>query len=308
MSSLSEHFFTDLVFYNGQPYCKGGGDGGALQPCSPSLSDEVDSLYEAEVRDKEGEFAISWNGVRFRAASLVDTDGNKHYFLRRIPSHVPTLKGYNKIFVDKLLQNPRQQGLLLAIGPQGAGKTTFASAVCAARLTKHGGHAVCIEDPPEYALQGKHGEGLCFQRACPRAGFAEALVAAYRYSSPDVLFLGEIRDEHVALEVLKAASNGQFVISTIHGRDVPSGLQRLEALASGATSKTDTVRELMSHGLYAAVSQTLSFKSGEGRISNLKFLFLDEKNYGVRKTIASGEFSKLESAMQAQQNELLNVL
>lgn len=307
MTGLSEHLFTDLVFYCEQPFFKRGGYDGALQSCPANLSEEVADLYEKMVRGKEGEFMIDWEGLRFRVASLVDTESQKHYFLRRIPTQVPTLDGYNELFVAKLMQNPRQQGLLLAIGPQGSGKTTFASAVCIARLNGHGGHAVCIEDPPEYLLQGQHGSGLCFQRHCPRSGFAEALVEAYRYSAPDVLFLGEIRDEQVALEVLKAASNGQFVISTIHGCDVPSGLQRLEALASGAAS-SETVRELMAHGLFAAVSQTLSFKNGKGRVLNLNFLFSDVKNYGVRKIIASGEFSKLESAMQAQKNELLNVL
>ena len=285
MPSLSEHSFTDLVFYDGQPFCKGGGEGGALQSCPSSLCNEAVALYDQEVRGKQGEFMIDWKGLRFRVASLVDSEQKQHFFLRRIPSSTPTLKGYHKCFVEKFLQNPRQQGLMLVIGEQGSGKTTFASAVCAARLNAHGGHAVCIEDPPEYVLQGKHGEGLCFQRHCPRAGFAEALVEAYRYSSPNVLFLGEIRDEQVALEVLKAASNGQFVISTIHGNDVPTGLQRLTALASGK-SATKTVQHLLAQGLFAAVSQTLSFNNGEARISNLNFLFLDKKSHGVRQAIA----------------------
>ena len=114
----------------------------------------------------------------------------------------------------------------------------------ATRLARYGGHAVCIEDPPELPLSGWHGAGHCMQipvngdaRASDGSGsFATSLKKSLRLfpaiQGGSILMVGEVRDADTAAEVLLAATNGHLVITTFHGFQIPGALQRFEAMAS----------------------------------------------------------------------------
>ncbi|MDA0629118.1 ATPase, T2SS/T4P/T4SS family, partial [Acinetobacter baumannii] len=138
------------------------------------------------------------------------------FVLRRFPAKVPTFESLNlhNGYVSKLMQQ-RLSGLIVIAGPFGAGKTTTASALIAARLSKFGGVAITIEDPPEMPLEGKHGEGVCYQTWADRGGFGDATRKMARFA-PSIIFLGEVRDAETAAEALRASINGRLVVCTAH--------------------------------------------------------------------------------------------
>ena len=116
----------------------------------------------------------------------------------------------------------RQQGMVLVTGPTGAGKsTTLYSLLNQARVSNR--HILTIEDPVEYEIDGIEQVQVMPKRDF---GFPAALRQFLRHD-PDVIMVGEIRDEETAQIANKAALTGHVVLSTLHTRDAISTVQRL---------------------------------------------------------------------------------
>ena len=117
------------------------------------------------------------------------------------------------------------QGVILATGPTGSGKTTTLYALL--HEMKDGArHIVTIEDPIEYQL-----EGISQIQVTPQAGmtFATGLRSILR-QDPNVILLGEIRDAETASVAMQAAETGHLVLSTLHTTDAVSSIYRLATL------------------------------------------------------------------------------
>ena len=121
---------------------------------------------------------------------------------------------------NSLINQP--SGMVLISGPTGSGKTTTLYSVLN-RLNTVGKSIVTVEDPVEYQL-----DGLNQSQVNPKAGitFANALHSLLR-QDPDVVLVGEIRDEETAQISVEAALTGQLVFATIHTNDAPSVATRL---------------------------------------------------------------------------------
>ena len=127
--------------------------------------------------------------------------------------------------LQRLLSLP--QGLILVTGPTGSGKsTTLYSALNI--LRKPSVNIVTVEDPVEYALPG-----INQVHVNTRAGltFASALRSMLR-QDPNVIMVGEIRDQETAQIALKAAQTGQLVLSTLHTNDSVSAIVRLQDMGA----------------------------------------------------------------------------
>ncbi|MFN8581014.1 MAG: GspE/PulE family protein [Gemmatimonadaceae bacterium] len=116
----------------------------------------------------------------------------------------------------------RPNGLVLATGPTGSGKTTTLYAALQL-LNGPGVKVVTVEDPIEYQIAGV--TQLPVNR---KAGmhFATALRAILRHD-PDVIMVGEMRDRETADTAIQAALTGHLVLSTLHTNDAPGGITRL---------------------------------------------------------------------------------
>ncbi len=116
----------------------------------------------------------------------------------------------------------RGEGVVLAAGPTGSGKSTtlFAAMSELDRVTRN---VVTLEDPVEYRLPGA--SQIQVDRKAG-LGFAEALRAVLR-QDPDVVMIGEIRDRETAEIAMTAAVTGHLVLSTIHTTDAPGAVTRL---------------------------------------------------------------------------------
>ncbi len=113
-------------------------------------------------------------------------------------------------------------GLVLAAGPTGAGKTTTLYALLR-RIDAIGRSVVTLEDPIEYSLPGATQIPV---RASIGVDFARALRAILRHD-PDVILLGEIRDEETAAVAVRAATTGHLVLSSVHANSAAESVLRL---------------------------------------------------------------------------------
>jgi type IV pilus assembly protein PilB len=121
----------------------------------------------------------------------------------------------------RLLDNP--SGLVLVVGPTGSGKTTTLYAGLS-ELAKDGRRKVItIEDPIEYSM-----DGIQQTSTRPDIGFnfADGMRSFVR-QDPDVILVGEIRDQETAVEAIRASQTGHIVLSTLHSNDAVDALQRI---------------------------------------------------------------------------------
>ncbi|MFQ5744414.1 MAG: GspE/PulE family protein [Acidobacteriota bacterium] len=116
----------------------------------------------------------------------------------------------------------RPQGLILAAGPTGAGKTTTLYALLQ-RIDSVGRHVVTLEDPIEYTLPDVVQVPV---RRAIGVDFAAVLRAVLR-QDPDVILVGEIRDEETARVAVRAAITGHLVLSTVHTNSAFESAARL---------------------------------------------------------------------------------
>jgi type IV pilus assembly protein PilB len=114
-------------------------------------------------------------------------------------------------------------GAILVTGPTGSGKTTTLYGALT-ELNQGDRSIITIEDPVEYRI-----EGIKQLQVNPKAGmhFASGLRSMMR-ADPDVIMVGEIRDRETAQIAVEAALTGHLVLSTLHTRDAPTALVRLD--------------------------------------------------------------------------------
>ena len=130
-------------------------------------------------------------------------------------------------FVGKTLDNinlliNKKHGIFLVTGPTGSGKSTSLYA-CLTRIKSSERNIITIEDPVEYQLQGV---GQIQVNHKIDLSFASGLRAILR-QDPDVIMVGEIRDQETAEIAIDAALTGHFVLSTLHTNDAPGAITRL---------------------------------------------------------------------------------
>jgi len=122
--------------------------------------------------------------------------------------------------VDHLLAQP--YGAILVAGPVGAGKTSTVYN-CFERINSPSKNMMTIEDPIEHRIPGVNQSQISSPQ---EMGFSEGLRAMLR-QDPDVIMIGEIRDDETARIGIRAALTGVLVFSTLHGSDAPGTISNL---------------------------------------------------------------------------------
>jgi type IV pilus assembly protein PilB len=164
--------------------------------------------------------------VDFRVSSLRTLFGEK--VVLRVLDHrkgAPPLEelGLSAAAMDEVRHFLRHQhGMILVVGPTGSGKTTT---LCSALTSLKSGRTniITIEDPIEYQIPGVNQTQI---NEKVKLTFASALRAILR-QDPDVILVGEIRDQETAKIGMQAAQTGHLVLSTLHTDDAPSTVTRL---------------------------------------------------------------------------------
>jgi type IV pilus assembly protein PilB len=181
------------------------------------------------LRPQDGRARVSVNGeaVDLRVSTLPASLGEK--VVIRILSQRSTVLNLESLgmhpdeqeAVKRLLTH--KEGIILVTGPTGSGKTT--TLYSALRLVQNDGvNIVTVEDPVEYRL----GQNIVQVQVHDKAGltFASALRSILR-QDPDVVLVGEIRDQETAQIALQASLTGHLVLSTLHTNDAPNAVTRL---------------------------------------------------------------------------------
>jgi type II secretory ATPase GspE/PulE/Tfp pilus assembly ATPase PilB-like protein/ActR/RegA family two-component response regulator len=181
------------------------------------------------LRPQDGRARVSVNGeaVDLRISTLPASLGEK--VVIRILSQRATVLSLDALGMHKDEQErvkallSAKEGILLVTGPTGSGKTTtLYSAI--RMIQSEGVNIVTVEDPVEYRL----GENIVQVQVHEKAGltFASALRSILR-QDPDVVLIGEIRDQETAQIALQASLTGHLVLSTLHTNDAPNAVTRL---------------------------------------------------------------------------------
>ena len=122
--------------------------------------------------------------------------------------------------LNNIISNPN--GIVLVTGPTGSGKSTTLYTILS-ELNNNDVNIITIEDPVEYTLNGVNQVNVNVKAGLT---FASGLRSILR-QDPDIVMIGEVRDEETAKIAIKAAITGHLVLSTLHTNDAPSTITRL---------------------------------------------------------------------------------
>jgi twitching motility protein PilT len=125
-----------------------------------------------------------------------------------------------------------ERGIILVTGTTGSGKSTTLAAMIDQMNRHHSKHIVTIEDPVEFLHRDK--KSIINQRevGMDTAGFRQALKRVLR-QDPDVILVGEMRDEETVQTALSAAETGHLVLSTLHTVDATETINRISSSRRG---------------------------------------------------------------------------
>ena len=176
-----------------------------------------------------------------------------------------------------------RRGLVIVSGPAGSGKSTTCAAILDRINRRRSCHLLTIEDPIEF-LHADHQAIVCQREIGLDAPSHRVALRAALRQDPDVIMIGEVRDEDTAMTALRAAETGHLVICTLHTVDAVETVQRFIDLFG--ESRADLARQMLSSTLVGVCSQRLVPAVSGGLALNAEVLVNSSR---VRTLIAEGE-------------------
>ncbi|ANP75552.1 type IV pilus twitching motility protein PilT [Vibrio sp. 10N.222.51.C8] len=224
------------------------------------MSDSQRGEFEEKL---EVDFSFELPNVgRFRVNAFNQARGCSAVF-RTIPVEIPTLDQLGAPEIFERIAN-YEKGLVLVTGPTGSGKSTTLAAMVDYVNRNHNKHILTIEDPIEFV----HTNNKCLvnQREVHRDthSFKAALRSALR-EDPDVILVGELRDQETISLALTAAETGHLVFGTLHTSSAAKTIDRIIDVFPG--SDKDMVRSMLSESLRSVIAQKLLKRVGGGRVA-----------------------------------------
>ena len=185
-------------------------------------------------------------GIDFRV-SIVPGPFGEDAVLRLLDSSKPLVGLDNLGFSFEMLRRFKQlinnpDGMLLVTGPTGSGKTTTLYSALG-EVISDTKKVLTAENPIEYYFDKANQK-----QVTPKMGFAE-LARAFMRQDPDVIMIGEIRDEETADNAVRAAQTGHLVLSTLHTNDSIATVTRLRTLG--------IANDMVAQSLLGALAQRL---------------------------------------------------
>jgi len=233
--------------------------------------------------------------ARFRVA-IFRQRGHAAMVARLIPSRLMTFEeiGLPRA-VQELCERPR--GLVLVTGPTGCGKTTTLATMIDAVNANLDRHIITIEDPIEYYHQ--HKKSIVNQRevGVDVPSFAEGLRRALR-QDPDVVLLGEMRDQETISTAITAAETGHLVFATLHTTGSARTMDRI--IDQFPPDQQEQVRVQLSVSILAVISQVMMTRADKpGVIVAFEVMIM---NPAIENHIRKAETFKIPSTIQTSKN------
>jgi len=240
---------------------------------------EIDFAYEDE------------GGGRFRA-NIFRQQGAYGGVFRVLPTRIFTLEELKLPPVIRSFASLKK-GLVLVTGPTGSGKSTTLAAIINQVNRTRKEHIITIEDPIEYVHH--HQNCIVNQRevGTDTLSFENALRGSLR-EDPDVILVGEMRDNETISVALTAAETGHLVFSTLHTIGAASTINRI--IDSFPPHARQQVRTQLAMVLEGVVTQRLIVnKEHNGRIAALEILVVSD---AIRNLIREDKTHQINSTMQ----------
>lgn len=262
----------------------------------------TDEQIERFERLGELDFAYTVEGLaRFRVNIFKKHPGIAAAF-RIIPHQVPTLEelGLPSVLAQMLGQ---KSGLILVTGPTNSGKTTTLAAMVDYLNEHMAYHIITLEDPLEYIHADKN--CLIHQRQIGEhsLSFAAALRAALR-EDPNVVLVGEMRDNETIALALTAAEIGLLVLATLHTKSAAQTISRL--VDSFPVDQQSQIRMTLSEVLVGICSQQLIRRAdGNGRVAALEILV---RNHAVATLIRESKTHQIQNAILTGRKEGMQLM
>ena len=229
----------------------------------------VPDVYKNELNTQgDSDFAYENEFARYRTSVVRQRLGIEIVF-RVINSHVRTMDELGLPERLKLLTR-YQNGLILATGSVGTGKSTTLAAMVEQINMERRDHIITLEDPIEYILTSKNCHVTQREIFTHSDSFATALRASLR-EDPDVIMVGEMRDLETISLAITAAETGHLVLATLHTSSAARTLDRL--LDVFPSHQQEQIRVMVSESLRGVIShQLIPRADGTGRVLALEIL------------------------------------
>lgn len=185
----------------------------------------TEQQLEVFTRDLEIDFALSQPGIgRFRV-NIFHQRSNVAMVLRYVSAELPDLDrlGMPPI-LRELVMLPR--GMILMVGAAGSGKSTTLAALVDFRNRNSASHIVTIEDPIEFLHVNRRSIVNQREIGLDTHSYEAALRSSMR-EAPDVVLIGEIRDQATMQATIHLAGSGHLAIATLHANNSPEALDRI---------------------------------------------------------------------------------
>lgn len=169
--------------------------------------------------------ALSVDHVGRYRVNVFRQKGEIGIVVRYIKDEIPSISDLNlPEFLSSLVME--QRGLILIVGSTGSGKSTTLAAMINYRNTHHEGHILTIEDPIEFIHE--HKQSIVDQRevGIDTLSYEHALKNAMR-EAPDVILIGEIRDNRTMKHAIQYAETGHLCLSTLHANNANQTMDRV---------------------------------------------------------------------------------
>ncbi len=245
----------------------------------------------------QDDFATNLGNLRVRVHVYVSA-GQINVAVRKLATQIPPMDslGLPK-GVGRLLEHPT--GLVLVVGGTGSGKSTTLASCIAHINASLAGHIITLEDPIEYI----HRDALCRVRQrqvgeghdC--ATFAAGVVAAMR-EDPDIIMVGEVRDQQTMQACLAAAQTGHLVFATLHTNSSVEAIERV--LAFYPERERDLARSVLGATLRGVIAQRLVKANAGGRILAAELMLCTP---AIRANILTNQLIAIEQTMESGRSE-----
>lgn len=251
---------------------------------------EFQSELELNYAIKANEF------VRFRVNAYHE-QGRVGMVMRKINTEIATLDELN---LPPILKNLslEKRGLIIVVGATGSGKSTTMAGMVDHRNKLMAGHIITIEDPVEYVH--RHHKSIVTQRevGMDTLSWHAALKSAMR-EAPDVVIVGEVRDEESMSRAMELAQTGHLCMCTLHATNANQAIERVINFYDEA--RHAQIFMDLALNLKSIISQRLVVKKdGTGRAVAMDILL---NNPAVQDLVFKGDISGIKDIMSRAQEE-----